>query len=553
MELHEENPFKVRAMQTAVANIEKLNPPLSEISTEEIASIEGIGKGTAAKINEIFTTGALGELGILIEKTPSGVVDLLGTKGIGPKKVKALWKDLNIESKEALLEACKENKVAQIKGFGEKTQQAIMQELLFSQNQKDKFLYAEIEWLANDLEEQIKNSGQDVLVSISGEIRRKLEVINSIQLIVGTASIDNIITFLDALPSLEKDPVRSGPFAWRGKDKLTGCKIEIKLYPKEKFYSQLILHSASKAHLLKEVNGISLISNAKQKEFPSEEDFFSSLGIEYIKPELREGFDEVDLAKNKTLPVTVKNEDLKGIIHNHTTYSDGVHTLEQMADYCKALGYQYLGISDHSKSGAFYNNGLYENRVKEQQNEIDELNKKLAPFKIFKGIEADILGDGELDYDPPTLATFDFIVASIHSNLKMSEAKATERIIKAIENPYTTILGHASGRLLLKREGYPLDYKKVIDACLANKVIIEINANPRRLDLDWRWTKYAIDKGVILSINPDAHSMEEYENMKYGVYMAEKAGLPKELTFNAWALEEVEKYLNEKKSGRNII
>jgi DNA polymerase (family 10) len=221
--------------------------------------------------------------------------------------------------------------------------------------------------------------------------------------------------------------------------------------------------------------------------------------------------------------------------------------MEQMATYAKELGLEYLGISDHSKT-AFYANGLHENRVIEQHKEIDALNKKLAPFKIFKGIESDILSDGSLDYSDEVLASFDFIVASIHSNLKMLEEKATQRLITAIENPFTTILGHATGRLLLKREGYPIDFKKVIDACAANNVSIEINANPRRLDLDWRWVGYALDKGIMICINPDAHEMEGYLDMQYGVYMGRKAGLTKEMTLNALSLKEIEKYFEKKKA-----
>jgi DNA polymerase (family 10) len=269
--------------------------------------------------------------------------------------------------------------------------------------------------------------------------------------------------------------------------------------------------------------------------------------LAYIEAWQREGIYEIALAKENKLPVTVKYEDLKGILHNHTTYSDGTNTLKEMADHCKALGFEYLGICDHSKSGNFYNGGMYENRVKEQQNEIDALNATMGPFKIFKGIESDILNDGSLDYEDDVLRSFDFVVASIHTNLKMNEDKATARLIKAIEDPFTTILGHLSGRLLLKRDAYPLDYPKIIDACAANNVVIEINADPRRLDMDWRWVIKGIEKGVVFSINPDAHRKEAYGNMKYGVYMAEKAGLPQELTLNSWALDKISSFFQSKK------
>ena len=262
---------------------------------------------------------------------------------------------------------------------------------------------------------------------------------------------------------------------------------------------------------------------------------------------MREGTFEIEAAKKGTLPNLVEMKDLKGILHNHSTYSDGKHSLEQMAVHSKNLGYEYLGICDHSKS-AFYANGLNEDRLMQQHAEIDALNKKLAPFKIFKGIESDILYDGNLDYDNQVLASFDFIVASVHSILNMKLEKATQRLLTAIENPYTTILGHPTGRLLLRREGYPIDHKAVIDHCAKYNVVIEINANPWRLDLDWRWVHYAIEQGVKLSINPDAHKMEGYDDMYYGLLAGRKGGLTADMTFNALNAEELGEYFTERKS-----
>lgn len=279
----------------------------------------------------------------------------------------------------------------------------------------------------------------------------------------------------------------------------------------------------------------------------SEEAIYSAAGMDYISPELREGQFEILAAKDHNLPLLVELADLKGTLHNHSTYSDGQHSLRQMAEYCQSLGYEYLGICDHSKS-AFYANGLDEDRVVQQMSEIDDLNKELAPFKIFKGIESDILNDGSLDYDVDILARFDFIVASVHSQLSMDINKATNRLLTAIANPYTTMLGHPTGRLLLKREGYPINHKAVIDACAENKVIIEINAHPFRLDLDWRWVHYALEQGVLISINPDAHSMEQLQLMKYGLLVGRKGGLTKEMTFNALGAAEVEKYFLERKA-----
>jgi DNA polymerase (family 10) len=273
--------------------------------------------------------------------------------------------------------------------------------------------------------------------------------------------------------------------------------------------------------------------------FNSEHEIYQKAGLAFVEPELREGLNEIELAKENKLPQLITYSDLKGSLHNHSTWSDGVHTLEEMALFCKEnLQLEYLGMCDHSKS-AFYANGLNEQRIYAQHQEIDALNAKLAPFRIFKGIESDILYDGSLDYSDDILKTFDFVVASVHSILRMDEEKATSRIITAIENPYTTILGHPTGRLLLSRKGYPIDYKKVIDACAANNVVIEINANPLRLDLDWRWHRYALEKGVLLSINPDAHRKEGFHDMHYGVLIGRKGGLTPKQCLNSYSLNEI--------------
>lgn len=295
-------------------------------------------------------------------------------------------------------------------------------------------------------------------------------------------------------------------------------------------------------HLYKEV---------QQRSFESEEAIYAQVNIPYIIPEMREGTFEFEWVQQHSNSDLVTWDALKGILHNHSTYSDGKNTLSEMAHYCQELGFEYLGIADHSKT-ASYARGLSEERVWEQHAEIDKLNVLFAstnpkPFKILKGIESDILGDGSLDYSDDILKSFDYIVASIHQNLKMTEEKAMSRLLKAIENPYTTILGHPTGRLLLSRAGYPVDHRKMIDACAANGVVIEINASPYRLDLDWRWIQYALEKNVMLSINPDAHEKEGYFDMHYGVANARKGGLTTNMTFNALSLTEIEAFLEKRK------
>jgi DNA polymerase (family X) len=547
MELHDENAFKIRSIQNAAFNLEKISISLASAKLEELEKIEGIGKGIAGKIHEINTTQTFKDLQDLLNKTPSGVIELLNIKGIGPKKVKTIWKQLNITDKSQLLKACEENQIAQLKGFGEKTQEAIKQSLLYVEAQKDKFLFAEIEATATKIEETLIRALPKNKVCLTGEVRRKMEIVETLQLLICSNSPTDTFPIIEKLNLFEFNELISGPFVKRGIHKETGIKVELKIYSENEYYSKLLIHSASETHLATETeSGKSLLQFTLNNRFGSEDEIYSkAFNISVIPPEAREGFNEVSLAKEGKLNL-IQYSDLKGIFHNHTTYSDGKHSLEEMAEACKKSGFEYLGISDHSKT-AFYADGLNEMQVEKQQQEIDQLNKKMAPFKIFKGIESDILNDGSLDYDHSVLKSFDFIVASIHSNLKMSKEKATQRLITAIENPYTTMLGHSTGRLLLKREGYPIDHKKVIDACAANKVIIEINANPWRLDMDWRWIPYALEKNVLISINPDAHEIEGYLDMYYGVHVGRKACLSKEMTFNSFSLDKVEAYLKNKK------
>lgn len=308
--------------------------------------------------------------------------------------------------------------------------------------------------------------------------------------------------------------------------------------------------TSSPLHLLHPVEGNSTLGEHFYKNnHTSEEEAYTSAGMPHIPVDLREGNGELEWAQDHSLDELLALEDLTGPLHNHSTYSDGKNKLEDLALYCKSAGYEYLGIADHSRS-AFYANGLDEDRIRIQHEEIDHLNKSLAPFKIFKGIESDILTDGSLDYSPEVLGSFDYIVASIHSGLSMDAKKATERLIRAIQNPYTTILGHPTGRLLLRREGYPIDHRAVIDACAHYQVVIEINANPWRLDLDWRWVRYAMAQGVTLSINPDAHENEGVRHMKYGVIVGRKGGLTKDMTLNTKSVEELTEYFEERKKNK---
>ncbi|MBA4302515.1 DNA polymerase (family 10) [Algoriphagus alkaliphilus] len=549
MELHDENPFKIRSYQSALTSLERGDQDIMSLSDAALAQINGIGKSIIEAIQQLKVSETFPALDSLLEKTPTGILEILQIKGLGPKKVKTLWEELGITSTHELMEACQSGKVALIKGFGEKTQDTIIQNLEFKASNSGKWLYADIEEAIAKLESALKNMLPKVQLAVVGDFARKLEIISKAEILIGSDQLGTVKSGLKSFYEIEWVPAESGPKTWRGKLKDLDLKVTVHLCTATDFLWKKMALSASTHHLTGLVDGTETVSEKlKKNDFSSEEEFFAKNGLQFIPTEMREGFGEIELAKENKLPELLQDADLKGILHNHSTYSDGKHSLRQMAEYCKSLGFEYLGISDHSRT-ASYAGGLDIEKVIKQQAEIDELNKELAPFKIFKGIESDILGDGSLDYPVDVLASFDFVVASIHSILNMDVKRATERLLRAISNPYTTILGHPTGRLLLRREGYPIDHRAIIDACAAHQVVIEINANPWRLDLDWRWVRYAMDQGVKLAINPDAHEMDGYADMKYGVLIGRKGGLTKEMTLNALSGEEIATYFAGRKAG----
>ncbi|MBC7864985.1 MAG: DNA polymerase/3'-5' exonuclease PolX, partial [Bacteroidia bacterium] len=446
MELHEENAQKVKTLTNTAYRLHKTNPDFSGMSLEDIQKIDGMGKGVSAKIFELMQTGSTKELNLLLEKTPEGVIEMMSIKGIGPKKVRQLWKELEIESIGELLYACNENRLIDLKGFGTKTQDGVKANIEFKFANANKAHYGRIIKDVEKLVSKLKTELETIYVSLTGEIYRKCEVIDKVEILIGSEKRPDENQYVNEI----KVPVQ---FIY--------CNAK-------DFYYELVKTSSAEKHFTE----LNLISSA-DKVCTTEKEVYTHADIQFTEPELREGLFEIEKAKNNSLPKLIEFTDLKGSLHNHSKYSDGVHSLEDMALKCKELGYEYFGIADHSQS-AFYADGLHPEKVLQQQIEIDKLNRKLAPFKIFKGIESDILNNGNLDYEEDILKTFDYVVASVHSNLKMDEEKATARLLKAIENPYTTILGHPTGRLLLSRPGYPINYKKIIDACAANGVIMEL-------------------------------------------------------------------------------
>lgn len=540
MELHKENPFKIKSVANAAFKIDKLPFKIAQKTAEEIALIDGIGKSIAAKIIELLTTETLKELEDILQQTPPGIVEMLSIKGIGPKKIGVIWEELQIENVGELYYACNENRLIEAKGFGLKTQEEIKKAIEFKMAANGKFLYAHLEQFAHQLHTELSvwlaKVAENSLLELAGDFRRNCEIIDELVFVIGSSNpvLAQEIEKFETLPFKQID---EKTFAANTE---SGLHVKLVVTEKLNFYLNYFKLTGNEIH----VNEV--LALAGNGTFASEEEIYTKAGLSFILPELREGLGEIELSKSQKIPELIDSKDLKGSLHNHTDWSDGVHTLEEMALYCKEnLKLEYLGICDHSKS-AFYAKGLNEQRVYAQQQQIDELNKKLAPFKIFKGIESDILNDGSLDYSDDILKTFDFVVASVHSNLRMDQDKATTRLLKAIENQYTTILGHPTGRLLLSRKGYEIDHKKIIDACAANKVVIEINANPLRLDLDWRWHRYALEKGVLLAINPDAHRKEGLNDMRFGVMVARKGGLTAEKCLNAFSLSEITTYFNNK-------
>lgn len=529
MELHGENSFKIRSYQNAYRTIRRLPEPLSEMADEDIASIKGIGKAILGKINELLDKGKMDTLERYKSQTPEGVQEMLQIKGFGPKKIKVIWEDLGVESIGELLYAVNENRLVELKGFGAKTQEDLRQKLEYYQKTRDQFHYATLLAEAEQIIAMLAQKVDGIKVETTGTLRRAQNTAEAVELLVGASQ--DVTTHLSALfEQWEK----IGEKIYSAKSE-RGFPVHLFMTDLDEWGTAQFKWSSSESFL----SGLNL---EKIPATPEEEDVFKAFGLPYVAPELREDQWALELAKNNELPRLVDEKDIRGVVHSHTNYSDGLHSLTEMAEYTRAQGYEYLVITDHSKS-AFYANGLSAERVLQQFAEIDKLNQKWSDFTILKGIESDILSDGALDYEQDLLAQFDLIIASVHSNLRMDEDKANQRLLRAIENPYTHILGHPTGRLLLSRKGYPINHQLIIDACAANGVAIEMNANPYRLDLDWTWIPYAMEKGVLISINPDAHSTLGVHDIKYGVASARKGGLTAAACLNARSLQDFQEAL----------
>ncbi len=532
-DVHGENPFKSKSYGNAAFTLEKLEREVADMSDVELYQQRNIGQSIGEKIRELLQTGRLEALEQMMARTPRGVMEMLNIKGLGPKKINSIWKVLGIEDIGELEYACTENRLVALKGFGAKTQAAICEAITFYTDSQGFHLWAHVEEDALTLVTQLRQAIPQHRFELTGALRRQEEIVEAIE-IATDADPDFLMRGYEGMEGAEMSTLPAGQLTIRIPGRPA---IRFVLSDERNFYKALFRSSASPEFY-----------EAFARRYPlpeapeSERAIFSENGLPFIPPATRESEKVLALAASGRLPQLIQPADIRGIIHSHSKWSDGANTIEEMARGAMAAGYEYLVISDHSQA-AQYAQGLSPERIVAQHAEIDALNAKLAPFRIFKSIEADILGDGSLDYGPAVLSTFDLVIASVHSNLGMSQPRAMERVLAAVRNPFTTILGHPTGRLLLSRKGYPLDHKALIDACATHEVVIEINANPRRLDMDWRWIDYALERGVLLSIDPDAHSVGGYRDIYYGVMNAQKGGLMRRHNLSSFSLAEFEAFL----------
>jgi DNA polymerase (family 10) len=563
LELQGENPFRTQAYHNAARALELLEEDLGNLVREgRLTSIPGIGETLRDKITTLLNTGTLPFHEELKRKTPPGLLEMLLIQGMGPKKVKALHDQLDIKTLDELKAACEEGRVAELKGFGAKTQQKILEGLQYLTEMGQRVRIDQALPLAQRLLEGLRGVKGVRRIELGGSLRRRKETIADIDIL---ASADDPTLLMDRFVSLPNVVAIIGRGDTKASitvsdDSLTGKRVlmnaDLRVVREEQFPFALHYFTGNKDHNRAiraraqafglKLNEYELAGEDRSISCKDEADVFKALGLTYIPPELREHTGEIEAAATDSLPDLIELEDIKGVFHCHTTYSDGGNSVEEMALAAKALGLKYFGYADHSQSLTVAN-GLSPERVRQQQKEIDAVAGRIKGIRLFKGIECDILADGSLDYDDDVLASFDYVVASVHSHFNQSREEMTARIIKAVRHPAVTILGHATGRLLLRREGYHVDLEAVLQAAAECGVMVEINAHPQRLDLDWVHCKRAKALGVTLVINPDAHSTGDIALYRYGVDVARRGWLEKKDVFNTRSATDVAKALKARK------
>jgi DNA polymerase (family X) len=558
LELQGANSFRSNAYHNGARALEHLEGDLAEmVEAGTLSEIPGVGETLREKITTLVKTGALPFYDDLRKKTPAGLLEMLRVGGLGPKKVKALYDELGVDDLDKLKAACEDGRVAKLKGFGAKTQQKVLEGVEFLKKTAGRVRIDQAEAVASALLDALRDAPGIGRIEVCGSLRRRRETVQDIDLLVSADDPAPVMDRLVELPGVVQ-------VLGRGDTKvsvLVGVggvvmQADLRAVNDAQFPFALNYFTGSKDHNIEmrrraqarglKLNEYELAGGGGPTPCRDEAALYKIFGLSYIPPELRENTGEFEAAANDDLPELIELADVTGVFHCHTTYSDGADTLEDMAKAAKALGLKYLGLADHSQSLTIAN-GLTPDRVREQQSAIDDLNKRLKGIRLFKGTECDILPDGQLDYDDELLATFDYVVASVHSHFNQSREEMTARIIKAIRHPAVTMLGHATGRLLLRREAYPVDLEAVLQAAAEAEVMVEINAHPARLDLDWIHCKRAKALGVVIVINPDAHNTADLGLYRFGVDVARRGWLTKTDVFNTRPLKEIAQILDKRR------
>ena len=551
LELNGDNPFKIKAYQNAARLLEGSSQTLSELHDQPPA---GFGKGLQEKIREFLQTGAIKDHLDLQEATPPGLLDLLRVQGLGPKKVRILHQTLGIDGLDRLEYAIRQNLLLDLKGFGAKTQENIRQGLAFLRQGSGKFLLIEAEAGAVEMKQYLESRFPEVPLEIAGSIRRRKEVVKDVDILAGIEVSTDIMHAFVTHPAIER--VLSHGDTKSSVVLRNSLQIDLRVVPPAVMGTALCHFTGSREHNTrlrawalaqgKKLNEYGIHQGDRSLACHTEAEVFQELGLQPIPPELREDLGEIEWAAEGRQLNLVTDNDIKGILHVHTTASDGRATLEQISQEAASLGYSYVGICDHSRS-AYYAGGLSIEAIRNQWDAITELNRRRTGAMLLKGIECDIKADGTLDYPDEILAGFEFIIGSIHSHFSLTADEMTERLIKATTNPFLDILGHISGRILLEREGYPFHYDRVLDACAAAGTIVEINSNPRRLDIDWRHIRSGGGRNLFYSVSVDAHDLPGLADSRFGVGVARKGALDPEHIVNTRSIQEFRAFIQQRR------
>jgi DNA polymerase (family 10) len=592
LELLSDNPFRAKAYSSAARIVASHKDPVEQLAREgRLADLKGVGKSVAASIGDIVETGSSPLLNELLNEIPPDVWRMLSLPGLGPKRVKKLWRELGVSTLDELDDACKQGRLLSIEGFGEKLQSRIRNGIESLRRNEGRLLLGAALQIADEFTEKLAGnlSGQAIAdyvharsgsadahsgpvhagegsarisLEITGAVRRKCETVDAIEILATAAGLDSAGDVNRVFEKTVDGPVQPADMQdcqrisglgrsdaiYSMSAEFRGARVIVHVRPPGISAQSLFLLTGSGSH----VDSCTRLSPgllSTDRQFAGEQEIYSAFSLAYVPPEMREDTGEIELAKDGRIPRLVEESDIKGILHVHTNYSDGSNSIEDIARYCLERGYEYVGIADHSRS-AFYADGLSESDLRKQHEEIREVQSRLTGIKIFHGIESDILADGSLDYDDETLAILDFVIGSVHSRFSMSREAMTSRVIKAIRNPYLTILGHPTGRLLLTRDPYQIDLKAVLEALAEEGKAVELNADPHRLDLDWRHCMIAKRMGIPVSINPDAHDIRGIENTRYGVAIGRKGWLSAADVLNCLTAHEISAEFRSKRDAQ---